>query len=136
MLDRLDRYREYAPFLIRLIVGVILVEGTADNVFSWARMLEFAKFLEANGFPWPLPGAVISAWAQFLCGFLILLGVFTRPAALVMAINFLFALGIAHLSQGFAPARLALMMLFCSLFLLVYGPGRPAVQSIFKKPRI
>ena len=123
-----DRYRDYAPFFIRLVVGVILIEGTQDNVFSWARMLEFRDFLAARGVPMPLVGAVVSAWAQLLCGILILLGLWTRPAAAVMVINFIAAIVIAHLDGGFAPARLALLMLFTALFLLFNGPGKPAMS--------
>ena len=61
-LDRtLDPYREYGPLFIRLIVGYRLVWGTADNVFSYARMLEFSEFLAGHGVPWPLFAAFISA---------------------------------------------------------------------------
>lgn len=83
-----DWWREHGVIFVRLIIGFHLFYGTADNVFSWERMLEFAKFLDSTGFPWPLPGAVISAWAQFLCGILYILGALVRPAALVMIINF------------------------------------------------
>jgi putative oxidoreductase len=121
--------KDFAPVLIRLIVGVILIEGTADNVFSWQRMIEFRKFLDARGFPFPLPGAIVSAYCQFICGFLILLGVGTRIAAALMAINFIFAIVIAHLDGGFAPARLALLVLFCSLSLVFSGPGRLAISQ-------
>ncbi|HEX7152840.1 MAG TPA: DoxX family protein [Thermoanaerobaculia bacterium] len=129
LLDWFDRRREYAAFFIRLIVGVILIEGTVDNVFSWERMLEFEKFLAANGVPFPLVGAILSAYAQFICGILILIGLATRYASMVMIVNFLFALGIAHRVGGFNPARLALVMLFAALFLLFHGAGKPSVDD-------
>ena len=129
LFDRLARYRDYAPMLLRLVVAAILIEGTADNVFSWARMLEFRDFLAKSGFPFPLPGAITSASAQFVCGFLILFGFWTRPAAAIMVINFIAALLIAHRVGGFAPARLALCMLAASLFFLINGPGKPSVDE-------
>lgn len=125
----LGRYREYGMFFVRLIVGFHLVYGTADNVTSWARMLEFREFLAGMGVPFPLLAANVSVWAQLLCGLLFLLGLFTRPAALVMIINFIAALLIAHRTGGYPPAALALMMLFSSIALLLHGPGKPSVDE-------
>jgi putative oxidoreductase len=129
MFDWFERHRDYAALFIRLVAGVILVEGTADNVFSWSRMVEFEHFLAQNGVPFPLFGAMLSAYAQFICGILFILGAATRPAAVVMIINFIAALLIAHRVGGFAPARLALVMLFSSLFLLFNGAGKPSVDE-------
>ena len=125
----LDRYKEHGMFFVRLIVGFHLVYGTADNVTSWARMLEFRDFLAERGVPSPLVAANLSAWAQFLCGILFIVGFFTRPAALVMIVNFIAALLIAHRVGGYPPAALALMMLFSSIALLLHGPGRWSVDE-------
>src|SRR5688500_12803028 len=123
-LDRFfDRHRELGALFVRLAVGFHLVYGTLDNVLDWPRLLEFRDFLPGAGFPWPLPGAVASAWSQFLCGLLYVVGLWVRPAALVMIVNFLFALGIAHRTGGYPPAALAVLMLAASLFLLFHGAG-------------
>ncbi len=125
--ETFEKRREYGMFFVRLIIGFHLIYGTADNVFSWARMLEFRDFLDSRGVPFPLFAANLSAWAQFVCGILFLLGLFVRPAALVMIVNFIAALLIAHRTGGYQPAALALVMLFSSIALLVHGPGRPAL---------
>ena len=119
-------------FFVRLVVGVHLIAGTADNVFSWARMLEFRDFLASRGVPFPLFSANLSAYAQFVCGILFILGLFIRPAAVVMIVNFVCALLIAHRTGGYQPAAGALFMLFSSIAFLVHGPGRPA---LFTAPR-
>ena len=125
MLDKLfEKHREYGMFFVRLIVGFHLIYGAADNVFSWPRMLEFRDFLAANGTPFPLVGAVVSAWAMFLCGILYIVGAFTRYAAVVMILNFLAALLIAHRTGGYPPAALALVMLLSSIAFLIHGPGK------------
>ncbi|HYC88381.1 MAG TPA: DoxX family protein [Thermoanaerobaculia bacterium] len=123
----LEQRREFGMFFVRLIVGFHLIHGTADNVFSWARMLEFRDFLAGRGVPFPLFAANLSAWAQFLCGILFILGLFLRPAAVVMIVNFICALIIAHRTGGYQPASAALFMLFSSLAFLIHGPGRPAL---------
>lgn len=122
-----ERRKEYGMFFVRLIVGFHLIYGTADNIFSWARMIEFRDFLAARGVPFPLVAAHVSAYAQFLCGILFILGLFIRPAAMVMIINFIAALVIAHRVGGYPPAALALMMLFSSIAFLIHGPGKPAL---------
>ena len=125
----LERRREYGMFFVRLIVGFHLIYGTADNIFSWARMLEFRDFLGAQGVPSPLFAAHLSAYAQVLCGILFIIGLFFRPAAAVMIVNFICALLIAHRTGGYPPAALALIMLFAAIAFLVHGPGRPALEK-------
>lgn len=124
-----EKRKEYGMFFIRLIVGFHLVYGAADNVFSWADMLEFRDFLAARGVPFPLAGAVVSAWAMFLCGILYILGALTRHAAIVMIVNFVAALAIAHRVGGYPPAALALVMLSASIGLLFHGPGGLSVDE-------
>ena len=124
-----ERHREKGAFFVRLVVGFILVYGTQDNVFSNERMLEFRDFLAARGVPLPLLAAHISAYAQFVCGILYVLGLFVRPAALVMIFNFVAALVIAHLDTPLDAARLALCMLFSSLFLLFNGAGALSLDN-------
>jgi putative oxidoreductase len=127
--------REYAALFIRLAVGVRLVEGTEDNVFSYARMEEFAAFLAANGTPFPLAGAFVSAYAQFICGLLFIVGLWTRPAGFVMAVNFVAALAIAHRQTPFEVTWPALMMLAAGLFFLFHGAGRPSIDALIADRR-
>lgn len=129
-LDRaLEPHREYGPLFIRLIVGYRLIWGTADNVFSYDRMLEFSSFLAAHGAPLPLFAAFVSAYAQFICGVLFVVGAFTRPAAGLMIINFVVALLLVHIGQPFLENYDALVMLFGAAFLLVHGPGLLSVDT-------
>lgn len=124
-----ERRREYGAVFVRLVVGFVLVYGTQDNVFSHERMLEFRDFLAARRVPFPLFAANLSAYAQFACGILYLVGLLVRPAALVMVINFVAALVIAHLDTPLDAARLALCMLFSSLFLLFNGAGALSLDN-------
>jgi putative oxidoreductase len=124
-----ERYRDYAAFFIRLAIGTRLIEGTQDNVLSRARMQEFVDFLAANGTPMPEIGAPVSVYAQFFCGALFILGLWTKPAAAVMAVNFVAALVIAHRSTPFEVTWPALMMLAAAVFFLLHGAGRPSVDA-------
>ena len=125
-----DRKREYAAFFLRLIIGWRLIDGTQDNVFSWHQMLEFRDFLEQHQVAYPLIAAHISVYAQFICGILYILGLFIRPAAIVMIINFVVALALVHLGTTFQESFEPLMMLFGSIFFLVYGGGKLSLETL------
>ena len=117
----------YGLALFRIFLGLTLVYGTWDNVFSHERMLEFRDFLAANGFPYPLFCAYLSAYAQFLCGLAIALGIGTRAAAAVMVVNFVVALAMVHVALPFSANIAPLAMLFGAALLVLDGPGRFAL---------
>jgi putative oxidoreductase len=133
MLNRLDKFKEYGPIFIRLIIGFHLVYGTQDNVFSYARMQEFAAFLSAHNVPLPLLAAFVSAYAQFICGILFILGALTRYAALVMIINFIAAIVIAHTGDPYLNKFPALIMLAAACFLFLHGPGQLSVDNFLAR---
>lgn len=133
MLNQLDKFKEYGPIFIRLIIGFHLVYGTQDNVFSYARMEEFAAFLSAHKVPFPLFAAFVSAYAQFICGILFILGFATRYAAFVMIINFIAAILIAHLGDPYPAKFPALMMLAGACFLFLHGPGELSVDRLLAR---
>lgn len=130
-----ENRRDLTALLLRVLLGARLVWGAQDNVFSWERMEEFAGFLAANGFPWPLAGAVLSAWVQFVCGLLLILGAFTRPASALLVVNFLAALLIAHRADTFEGMFPALVMLFGGLYFLAHGAARPSVDAALERRR-
>lgn len=127
LLLKARNYKEYAPLFIRLLAGVRLVYGTQDNILSWNQMLEFRDFLNGFGFPFPLASAVLSVYAQFICGIMFILGYKIQWAAVVMIINFAVALLTVHIADTFVGSFQAFTMLFCSFFLLLNGPGKPAL---------
>ena len=134
-LPALDRHREAGPLLFRLFLGATLVYGTQDNVFHAERMLEFRDFLAANGFPAPLASAYLSAYAQFVCGALIAVGLLTRAAAAVMVVNFLVALAMVHVSLPFSANISPLAMLFGSVLFLFLGGGPISLDARLRAGR-
>ena len=134
-LEALDRHRELAPIFIRAFLATFLIYMSQDNVFSHERMLEFRGFLSARGVPQPLVAAHVSVYAQFAAGILYALGLFTRPAAAVMVFNFIVALLVAHVGTPFRTWLEPMAMLSGSLFLLLHGPGRLALDNVLLADR-
>lgn len=123
--------KDYGAIFIRLIIGFNLIYGVFDNVIDWSRMLEFKKFLGLRQFPMPLACAVISVYAQMLCGIFYIIGAFIRMAAMVMIFNFIIAVTV-HIGDTYANSFPALMMLAVSLFLLFNGAGKLSVDERVK----
>ena len=129
----LDERREWGAVFIRLVFGFWLVYGTQDNVFDRERMIEFQQFIAKHGFPLPGVGAYVSAYAQFICGILYIAGAAVRPAAAVMFVNFLFALGIAHRATPLGADMPPLGMLAVAAFLLFNGAGPWSVDAWWRR---
>jgi len=129
----LDKRKEYGYIFLRLIIGWRLIDGTQDNVFSYSRMLEFRDFLEQHNVVFPLLAAHVSVYAQFICGILIMLGAYIRISALIMVINFIAAILIAHIGLTFEQSFDALMMLFGSAFFFIAGAGKISIDDFRKR---
>lgn len=127
-----DSRKEYGNIFLRLVIGWRLIDGTQDNIFSWERMLEFRDFLAVHGTPFPLVAANVSVYAQFICGALFIIGWMVRPAAIIMIINFVAALLIAHIGLTFEQSFDAIMMLTGSIFFLFSGAGKISVDEFVK----
>ena len=119
--------------VLRLVTGGHLVAMTRDNVFSWGRMLEFRDFLDQFGFPYPLACAVLSVIGQFGGGLLLVLGLFTRFAGLVVAFNFVVAIWMVDSRQPYPAAFAALSLVAAGLCLAFTGAGRVSLDHAWRK---
>ena len=129
------RLRDVAVLLLRLFVAFVLIYGTQDNVFHRERMLEFRDSLASNGFPYPLFCAYLSAWAQFLTGILLALGLFTRIAAAIVVVNFVVALLMVHTKTPFSANIAPLAMLVGGLFFVLHGAPRWSLDATLARRR-
>jgi putative oxidoreductase len=123
------RQIDLALLLLRLFTGFVLVYGTQDNVFDRDHMLEFRDFVAKHGFPAPMFSAYLSAYAQFITGILIALGLLARPAAALMVINFAVALVMVHWSLPFGSNVSPLAMLCNCLLLTITGAGAWSIDA-------
>lgn len=129
LFDDNDRHRRLGSLPIRLFAGTFLIYMSHDNVFSTARMVEFEKFLGQFGFPAPALMAPLSVYAQFAAGLLFLVGLWVRPAAVVMIVNFLVALAMVHTRAPFREALDPSAMLAAASSLLLTGAGALSVDA-------
>ena len=92
----LDRLQRLALLVVRLSLGAIMTVHGYHKVFGGLH--QFAHMVGSMGLPWWL--GYVSAFTEFLGGLLILLGFFTRPAAVAICINLCVAIWKVHLHNG------------------------------------
>ena len=126
-------FAEFGPIFVRFLVGFHLFYGNWGRLVQRAAYNDFHALLVRNHFPMPTVWAYVSSGAQVVCGVLFMLGLFTRPAAAIMVINFVVALVMVHWGQVYPRQFPALMMLCTSIFLLLHGPGRVALDNVIRK---
>ncbi|RIV37253.1 DoxX family protein [Micromonospora radicis] len=127
---RADRFGGPALSLFRMVIGLLfLCHGLASlfGVFGGSR---------GTGEPVPL-GQWPGWWAaliQAVCGALVLVGLLTRPAALIASGSMAYAYFVVHQPEALLPLRNhgELSVLFCWSFLLiaVLGPGSWALDNL------
>ncbi len=120
----------YGLFFLRLIAGWRLIAGVWAFVLFVKPINEMSDFFSSLHLPAPLFFAYVSAYADFICGVLYILGLWIRPAAIVMIINFTVAIIAAHLHDSVIGAFSAWALLAMSLCILFEGAGKLALDKI------
>jgi len=96
LLSIADRLSFVAPTLTRIAIGIIFI-GT-----GWGKLHNLDKitgFFTELGIPAPGLNAVLASSAELLCGLLILLGLFTRLAAIPLIVVMVVAIVTAKRSE-------------------------------------
>lgn len=124
LLPSLQRYADASLLLMRVAVGSFLVWGVWDNISSSDHMQEFVSFLTKFGFPAPASMARLSVWAQFVVGILFVLGMLTRWAGIVCAVNFAVAIAMVDRFAGVRGAFASACLVLIGLYLATRGAGR------------
>ena len=119
--------------MIRVWIGFIGVFHGSQKLFSafgGKGIAGFAEGLQKMNIPMPLVGAWAAAIAEFGGGILIILGLFSRIAALPLMFTMLVAFFVAHKGVfavqhggGEYPLTIAVIL----LALVIAGPGRFAL---------
>ena len=131
-LEPLAGFQDATLLVLRLLTGSFLIWGVWDNIAGPARMAEFTEFLRQFHFPAPALMAPLSVWFQFGCGVLLILGLFTRWAGLLMAFNFIVGFLMVHLADDFRAQFPALILIAVSLHFAAAGGGRYALDRLLR----
>lgn len=115
-----------ALLAIRIVAGIIFVMHGWGKLTGNPSIEMFSGMVAGLGFPMPMFFAWVVALTEFLGGIALLLGIFVRPAAVLLSIVMLVALGLVK-KFSFPMADTDLALLGISIALAIAGPGHLSV---------
>jgi putative oxidoreductase len=108
--------------------------GRAYNFVVHGQPWTFVDLVARLGFPFPPVFAVLSALSESAAVALIAIGLFTRPAAALVAVNM--AVAFYNEAGKGDPFELPALYLLLALVVLVAGPGALAADRTRHAPRL
>ena len=129
--DLATRWRSWAPYLLsilRIVAAFIFFQVGSAKIFA------FPAAVMPDGGTAPLTSlAGVAGILEVVGGTLLLLGLFTRPVAFLVAGEMAFAYFIGHAPQGFWPVlnggQPAILFCFIWLYISAAGPGPWSIDA-------
>ncbi|SHE30345.1 DoxX family protein [Vibrio gazogenes] len=127
---------QYAPLMLRVPVGIILMAHGAQKLFGWfgGYGLEgTGKWMASIGIEPGMLMAGLAGSGEFFGGMFLLLGLLTRPAACVTAFTMVVAIFSVHINNGLFLSNngyeYALTLLAVSASLIFSGSGKLSLDQ-------
>jgi len=120
----LDKYKEHTYALLRIMAGLLFLAHGIQKLFNFP-----------TDFPWPLnPATMAAGGIEIVGGVLVVLGLFTRPAAFICSGMSAVGYWMAHGTQGLYPIANCgeTIVLYCFIFLFIAARGA-GIWSLDKK---
>ncbi|MCF8277816.1 MAG: DoxX family protein [Flavobacteriales bacterium] len=90
------------------------LQGMLEGDFSFADPIGIGE----------TPSLILTVFAEFVCGILVALGLFTRAALIPLIITMVVAVFIIHAEDPFSKQEFGLLFLVPYLTLFLAGPGK------------
>lgn len=120
--------REATYNLLRVVTGLLFMQHGAQKLFGWLDGRQVNDLTSVMG---------VAGVLEFFGGALIVLGLLTRPVALILSGEMVVAYFWRHLPNGFWPilnrGELAALFAFVFLFFAAHGPGSWSLDALRRK---
>lgn len=119
--------------ILRVIVGIVFIVHGSQKLFVFGLHGVTQGFTQF-GVPLPTLSAPVVTFVELLGGIALVLGLFTRIAAILLAIDMVGAIVFVHAKNGFflpTGYEYALMLLTVFVAIVVSGPGAYAIDDRF-----
>jgi putative oxidoreductase len=135
-MDKMNRmlagYEPMALSIFRIMTGLLLFQYGVAKLFKYPPVPMFAKVELMS-----LYGA--AGTIELILGGLLILGLFTRPAAFILSGEMAFAYFLGHFPKGFLPlvngGNAAILFCFACLYLAFAGGGPWSVDAMMRDRR-
>lgn len=129
---------DLALLVLRLGLGAIFIAHglqKAFGMFAGPGLKGFSEMLSGMGFTPALFWASVAAYTELICGLLLVIGLFTRPAAALLLILILVAIYKVHLSKGLFLSQggfeYVLLIACVCIGLIILGTGKFGITDKF-----
>jgi putative oxidoreductase len=130
MIETLAAQAPRALSVLRIIMGLMIIQHGMAKLIGFPVVASFAKLN-----PFSLIG--FAGFIELIGGALLIAGLLSRLAALIISGEMAFAYFMAHAPKSFFPlingGTLAIMFCFTCLFLSTAGPGPWSVDAAMKR---
>jgi putative oxidoreductase len=130
------RTKGWGLTVLRVVVGIVFLVHGGQKLFL-TGFDGVAGFLGSLGVPAPGLFAVIVTLVELLGGLALILGLFTRVVAVLLAVDMLVAILTVHLPNGFLASNngieFPLVLVAACVALAVAGPGEAALDRAFAR---
>ena len=121
---------DIAALLLRIIFGGSFVRYGYNKMIGYDQILPMFKDLIGIGSKLSFNLVI---FAEFFCGFLVLVGFFTRLAVIPIFITMAVAFFIAHAKDPFDVKALPFVFLLLSIVIFVLGSGKYSIDRLIGK---
>lgn len=125
---------------LRIIAGIIFAAHGAQKLFAWFGGYGLdgtGQWMESIGLSPGYLMALMAGSAEFFGGILLILGLLTRPTALVLAVTMLVAIFSVHVQNGLFMSNngyeFGLALFGMSLALMFQGGGKYSIDGLLSK---
>ncbi|MEO8321259.1 MAG: DoxX family protein [Bradyrhizobium sp.] len=126
MTEALAAWAPRALSILRIITGLLIIQHGMGKLLGFPVLAAYA-----NVQPLSLVGA--AGFIELIGGALLILGLWTRPVAFIVAGEMAFAYFIGHFPKGFLPlingGTLAILYCFTCLYLSTAGAGPWSIDA-------
>jgi putative oxidoreductase len=122
----LNSLQPFGALCMRLLLGISMAVHGYQKVFPNSALHHFAHYVVSLGLPYWL--GYVSAFTELIGGTLLIIGLLTRLAAALTAINMLTAFVTVGIHQGFGIYTYILALAALAMMLLFYGAGALALD--------
>ncbi len=120
--------------VLRIAAGLIFVLHGWGKLTGNPSIEMFAGMVGGLGFPMPMFFAWVVALTEFLGGLALIVGIFVRPAAVLLSIVMLVALGMVK-KFALPAGDVELALLSIAVALALVGPGRFSLAAMMMKDK-
>jgi putative oxidoreductase len=115
--------------IVRMILGVFLIIH-GKEIFDNALMSDYAKWDSFKKYPSPEVAVYVGKWNELLAGILLLLGLFTRLACLLVMASFLFITFFVGNGKFWYEDQHPFMFVLVGAIIFFTGPGKWSIDHL------